>query len=91
MAEFVRREHVKAVYFTDRPTYSPWYGTVRSAGARKIIVHNHFSAALKASRGIRRAAKRAVLSVPGVAKSLVDPVRSRHVWSGIDPIPEGSE
>lgn len=71
MAEFVRRENVQVVYFTERPMYSPWYRTVRSAGARKIIVHNHTSGALDAPSGIRRVAKRAVISMPGVAADVV--------------------
>jgi glycosyltransferase involved in cell wall biosynthesis len=71
MAEFIRRENVLVVYFTDRPLWSPWYPLLRFAGVRKIIVHDHTSGARTVPSGIRRAIKRALVSLPGVAADLV--------------------
>ena len=71
MAEFIRRENVQVVYFTDRPLWSVWYRFLRFAGVRKIIVHDHSSGERSVPTGIRRAVKRALINLPGVAADLV--------------------
>jgi glycosyltransferase involved in cell wall biosynthesis len=71
LLEFVRRENVKVVYFTERPMYSLWYRSLRSAGVRRIIVHNHTSGSLSPPTGIRRASKRVVVNLPGVAADVI--------------------
>lgn len=67
MAQFVRKENVQVVYFTDRPLWSFWYPFLRRAGARRIIVHDHASGERTAPTGMLRAAKRVLVNLPGVA------------------------
>jgi glycosyltransferase involved in cell wall biosynthesis len=71
MAQFVRRENVQVVYFTDRPLWSPWYRSLRSAGVRRIVVHDHTSGVRTVPTGIWRAVKHALVRVPGVAADVV--------------------
>jgi glycosyltransferase involved in cell wall biosynthesis len=71
VAEFVRRENVQVVYFTDRPLWSPWYSSLRRAGVRRIIVHDHTSGERTVPRGVRRAIKRAIVNCPGFAADVV--------------------
>jgi glycosyltransferase involved in cell wall biosynthesis len=71
MADFVRRENVQVVYFTDRPLWSFWYRFLRKAGVRWIVVHDHTSGVRKASTGIRRVAKRALVNLPGMAADVI--------------------
>lgn len=71
MMEFIRRENVQVVYFTDRRLWSVWYRFLRFAGVRKIIVHDHISGARTVPTGIRRAIKRAAIKLPGVAADVV--------------------
>jgi glycosyltransferase involved in cell wall biosynthesis len=71
MAAFIRRENVQVVYFTDRQLWSVWYPFLRLAGVRRIIVHDHTSGVRSVPRGIRRAIKRALVKVPGVAADVV--------------------
>jgi glycosyltransferase involved in cell wall biosynthesis len=74
MVQFVRRENVQVLYLTDRPLWSPWYRSLRSAGVRRIIVHDHTSGVRTVPTGIRRAVKRALVRVPGVAADVVSAV-----------------
>ena len=71
MMEFIRRENVQVIYFTDRPLWSVWYRFLRLAGVRKIIVHDHASDARTVPTGLRRIVKRAVINLPGVAADIV--------------------
>lgn len=71
MVDFVRKENVQVVYFTDRPLWSWWYPYLRRAGVRWIVVHDHTSGERKASTGIRRAAKRALVNIPGLAADAI--------------------
>jgi len=71
MARFVRLENVKVVYLTDRPLWSVWYPSLRRAGVRKIIVHDHTSGERTVPKGVRRAFKRAVVRLPGVTADVV--------------------
>lgn len=71
MAAFVRSENVQVVYLTDRPMWSPWYRSLRSAGVRRIVVHDHTSGVRTVPTGIRRAVKRALVRLPGVAADVV--------------------
>jgi glycosyltransferase involved in cell wall biosynthesis len=71
MADFVRKENVQVVYFTDRPLWSFWYPFLRKAGVRRIVVHDHTSGERKAPTGIRGAAKRALVNLPGLAADMI--------------------
>ena len=71
MMNFIRRENVQVVYFTDRPTWSVWYRSLRAAGVRRIIVHDHTSGERTAPTGIRRLVKSAIVNTPGVASDMV--------------------
>lgn len=71
MREFVRRENVQVLYLTDRPAWSLSYRSLRSAGVRRIVVHDHTSGRRTVPRGARRAVKRAVVNLPGVAADVV--------------------
>src|SRR3954469_12488700 len=71
MVRFVRRENVQVVYFTDRPLWSLSYAVLRMVGVRKIIVHDHASGIRSVPRGLRRALKRFLVNLPGVAADVV--------------------
>jgi glycosyltransferase involved in cell wall biosynthesis len=71
MVDFVRKENVQVVYFTDRPLWSVWYPQLRRAGVRWIVVHDHTSGGRKTSTGIRRAAKRLLVNLPGLAANVI--------------------
>lgn len=43
--EFIKRENVQVVYFTDQVAYSSTYLRLRWAGVRHIVVHDHTSGA----------------------------------------------
>ena len=89
LLRFIRRERVGAVYFTDRPAWSPWYPLLRLAGARSVIVHDHTSGERMAPRGIKRRLKRALVRLPGFAADTVvavsDYVARRQVEVGLIP------
>jgi hypothetical protein len=38
---FLRRNRVRAIYFTDKPTFHWLYGIYRFCGVKLIIVHDH--------------------------------------------------
>lgn len=71
MREFIRRENVQVLYLTDRPAWSFWYRSLRAAGVRRIVVHDHTSGSRTVPRGARRAVKRAVVNFPGLAADVV--------------------
>lgn len=71
MADFVRKENVLVVYFTDRPLWSFWYPFLRKAGVRRIVVHDHTSGERKAPTGIRGAAKHVLVNLPGMAADVI--------------------
>lgn len=71
MGEFVRRENVKVVYFTDRPLWSFWYPFLRKAGVRKVIVHDHSSGRRTVPTGMRRLAKHVLVNLPGLAADVI--------------------
>lgn len=41
IGQFIRQNNVKAIYFTDRPWFSPAYAYLRFIGVRTIVVHDH--------------------------------------------------
>jgi glycosyltransferase involved in cell wall biosynthesis len=67
----VRRERVRAVYLTDRPTWSFAYLALRVAGVRHVVVHDHTSGERDRPRGIRRIAKWLLARMPGINADLV--------------------
>jgi glycosyltransferase involved in cell wall biosynthesis len=71
MNEFIRKENVKVVYLTDRPLWSFWYPFLRKAGVRSIVVHDHTSGVRSVPTGLRRAAKRLLVNVPGLAADVI--------------------
>jgi glycosyltransferase involved in cell wall biosynthesis len=71
MAEFIRKENVQVVYFTDRSLWSFWYPFLRNAGVRRIIVHDHTSGERSVPTGMRRAAKRLLVNIPGLAADVI--------------------
>ncbi|MEJ7811577.1 MAG: glycosyltransferase family 4 protein [Gemmatimonadaceae bacterium] len=71
VAELVRRERVKAVYFTDRPAWSGAYARLRRAGARRIIVHDHTSGERTSRAGALRTVKWVLARVPFLAADRV--------------------
>ena len=50
---FIRREGVRVLYFTDRTAWSWRYPLLRTAGARRILMHDHTSGARTPPRGVR--------------------------------------
>ena len=71
IAEFVRRENVQVVYFTDRPLWSVWYPLLRKAGVRRIIVHDHSSGERSVPAGVRRLVKQVLVNLPGLAADVI--------------------
>lgn len=64
---FIKSNHVRAVYLTDRAAYSLYYPLIRLAGVRHIVVYDHTSGERTTPRGFRRIAKWAFIRMPGVA------------------------
>lgn len=60
----VRREQVRAVYFTDRPARHWSYPFLRIAGVRLILVYDHTSGARTRPTGIKRALKWVAARIP---------------------------
>jgi glycosyltransferase involved in cell wall biosynthesis len=71
MREFIRRENVQVLYLTDRFSWSFWYRSLRAAGVRRIVAHDHTSGSRPVPRGARRAVKRAIVNFPGVAADVI--------------------
>jgi glycosyltransferase involved in cell wall biosynthesis len=71
LAEFVRRENVQVVYFSDRELWNPWYVRLRRAGARRIVVHDHTSGDRTVPTGLYAAVKRFVVNREGYAADVI--------------------
>jgi glycosyltransferase involved in cell wall biosynthesis len=71
MYDFIRTENVKVVYLTDRQLWSFWYPSLRKAGVRRIVVHDHTSGERSGPTGLRRVAKRVLVNVPGLAADVI--------------------
>jgi glycosyltransferase involved in cell wall biosynthesis len=71
LSDFIRRENVQVIFFSDRPAWNVWYRSLRSAGVRRIIVHDHTSDVRNVPRGPHAAVKRAIVNIPGVAADLI--------------------
>jgi glycosyltransferase involved in cell wall biosynthesis len=108
MRKFIRRENVKVLLLTDQSTWNLRYPLLRSAGVRRIVVHDLTSGARTPPTGLKRILKRMIVNLPGVAAdivvavsdyiaerdravTLIEPSRIQRVWSGVDPVPPGSE
>ncbi len=68
---FIRRENIRAVYFTDRPARHGKYLNLRWAGVRRIVVHDHASGEQTRPRGIKRPAKWLLARTPGIVADAV--------------------
>jgi len=88
-AEFIRREHVRVIYFTDRASRSWTFWCLRWAGAKRVICHDHTSGERTRPRGLKRAAKWVLGRVPGMVADVVvtvsDYVARRQVEVGMIP------
>lgn len=86
---FVQRERVSVVYFTDQPFRSMAYATLRRAGARRIVVHDHSSGTRSVPTGLRRLLKWGLARMPlVVADDIVavsDFVAQRQVATALIP------
>ncbi|MFQ5688784.1 MAG: glycosyltransferase family 4 protein [Gemmatimonadota bacterium] len=78
LADFVRREGVRVLYLADRPAWSLAFPTLRRAGVRHIIVHDHTSGDRAPAKGFRRTLKRWSRRIPGTVADQVIAV-SRYV------------
>jgi glycosyltransferase involved in cell wall biosynthesis len=65
-AEFIRRERVRVVYFTDRHVRNWRFLHLRRVGVRKIVVHDHVSGEQTRPRGFKRLAKWVLARTPGI-------------------------
>lgn len=63
----LRRERVRILYLTDRPTWSWRYPFYHIAGVRRIVVHDRTSGTRTARAGPTRAVKRLLHRVPWLA------------------------
>jgi glycosyltransferase involved in cell wall biosynthesis len=73
MLEFMRllrRHQIRALYLTDRGSFSPRYVLFRLAGVRHIIVHDHTSGARTRPRGAKRLLKRLLNRTPWLSADL---------------------
>ena len=70
-AEFIRREHVRVIYFTDRASRSWTFWWLRWAGAKRIICHDHTSGERTRPRGLKRATKWVLARTPGIVADAV--------------------
>jgi glycosyltransferase involved in cell wall biosynthesis len=86
---FVQREGVRVLYLTDRPVWSTAFITLRAAGVRAIVVHDHTSGARTVPLGIKRALKTVLAQLPGINADRVvavsNYVAQRHVEVGRVP------
>jgi glycosyltransferase involved in cell wall biosynthesis len=71
MRDFIRRENVQVLYLTDMPAWSLGYRSLRSAGVRRIVVHDHTSGARTVPRGLRRLVKQLLVRLPGVTADVI--------------------
>jgi glycosyltransferase involved in cell wall biosynthesis len=87
--EFIRRESVRVVYFTDHPVRHSAYLLMRRAGAQRILVHDHASGERLRPRALKWVAKWLLARLPGVNADVVitvsDYVARRQVEVGIVP------
>jgi glycosyltransferase involved in cell wall biosynthesis len=70
-AALVRRERVRAVWLVDRPVVSPAYALLHTAGARRVLVHDHSSGARPVRRGVRRLLQQIATRVPWASADVV--------------------
>lgn len=66
LARFIRRERVRVLYLSDRPSWHPAYALLRLCGTRCIVVHDHTSGARTPPRGLKRWVKWIVCRLPGM-------------------------
>lgn len=72
--EFVRRNDVGLVYFTDRATFRWSYACLRAAGVESIVVSDHTSGGRTRPSGVKRAVKSLFARLPIVnADKVVTP------------------
>lgn len=63
---FVRRNRIRVVYLTDRPSWHPAYALLRAAGVRRIVVHDHTSGDRTRPTGVKRLVKLMLRRIPGM-------------------------
>lgn len=56
--KLLREHHIDAVYLTDRPTWAWQYALYRTAGVKRILVHDRTSGERRAGGPLRRLVKR---------------------------------
>jgi glycosyltransferase involved in cell wall biosynthesis len=87
---FVRREGIKAVYFTDHAVRSTAYLRLRRAGVRRVIVHDHSSGERSPAKGPRAFVKWLLARIPGILAddiiAVSDYVARRHTVTGMIPV-----
>jgi glycosyltransferase involved in cell wall biosynthesis len=89
VADFVRREQVRVIYFTDRAAMNLAYPVLRRAGVRRIMVHKRTVGAATSPYGWRQAAKWLLARLPGVVADRVVAVSrfvaNRQITVGLVP------
>lgn len=87
--EVIRREGVAAIYLTDQSARSSAYATVRDAGVRRVIVHDHSSGERSVPGALRRVVKWFLARTPRVVAddiiAVSDFVARRHLQTGMMP------
>jgi glycosyltransferase involved in cell wall biosynthesis len=87
--DFVRQEGITAVYFTDHAVRSAAFVTLRRAGVKRVIVHDHSSGQRSEASGVRALIKWMLARIPGmVADDIIavsDYVARRHSVTGMIP------
>jgi glycosyltransferase involved in cell wall biosynthesis len=86
---FLRKNAVRAIYFSDRPNYSLRYLAYRAFGVQLIIVHDHSPGARTPPQGIKRLVKFLLHRIPGLSADgyigATDYVRRRFIEVGCAP------
>jgi glycosyltransferase involved in cell wall biosynthesis len=89
VVDFVRRENVRLIYFTDRRALHPAYPILRRAGVRHIVVHKRTVGTAGAPYGWRQGVKWLLARVPGVSADTVVAVSqfvaNRQITVGLVP------
>ena len=80
---FLKRNNIKVIYYSDKPSWAPRYWLYRLAGVRRIIVHDHTPGLRSPATGLKKMFKAFIHRVPGLAAdgmiATTEFVRQRHI------------
>ncbi|MDT8069760.1 MAG: glycosyltransferase family 4 protein [Terriglobia bacterium] len=71
MIDLIRRENIRAIYFTDREAMDPTYWRLRRAGIKYIVNHDHSSGERTKPRFLKKATKYALARIPPLVPDVI--------------------